>query len=193
MTSDENIVAEPIDKTNLPQVKPESIDENVEWITMGGVDQHNATGKVLEALKDCNLPDDLHITVVMGPHAPWLKAVQRLATTMAWTTNVRTNVTNMAQLMTNSDLAIGAAGSTSWERCCLGLPCITMVLADNQVAAANSLAKLEAAILLTSASELSTAFEKLSPDTGLLASLSLKSQLLVDGKGTIHVTKELMI
>jgi len=39
---------------------------------------------------------------------------------------------NMAQLMASSDLAIGAAGSTSWERCCLGLPTLMMIIADNQ-------------------------------------------------------------
>ena len=38
----------------------------------------------------------------------------------------------MAQLMADNDLAIGAAGATSWERCCLGLPTIMLVLAENQ-------------------------------------------------------------
>ncbi len=38
----------------------------------------------------------------------------------------------MAGLMAAADLAIGAAGTTSWERCCVGLPAIAVVLADNQ-------------------------------------------------------------
>ncbi len=89
-------------------------------ITMGGVDQADATGLALEALKDCQLPGGSHITVVMGPHAPWLERVQLLAAQMPLSTDVKVNVHNMAQLMADSDLAIGAAGSTSWERCCLG-------------------------------------------------------------------------
>jgi len=50
----------------------------------------------------------------------------------------------MAEVMAASDLAIGAAGSTSWERCCLGLPSIMVVLAKNQRASClnMSIAKL---------------------------------------------------
>ena len=101
-------------------------------ITMGGVDQTNATGQVLEALSQCELPIDLRITVVMGPIAPWQAQVQAQAAAMPRPTQVLVGVSNMAQLMAESDLCIGAAGSTSWERCCLGLPAIQLVLAANQ-------------------------------------------------------------
>lgn len=39
---------------------------------------------------------------------------------------------NMAQLIYEADLAIGAAGSSVWERCCLGLPQCVSRTADNQ-------------------------------------------------------------
>lgn len=55
---------------------------------------------------------------------------------------------NMSQLMTNADLAIGAAGATSWERCCLGLPTILIALADNQRFVARTLAQIGAVKLL---------------------------------------------
>ena len=38
----------------------------------------------------------------------------------------------LASLGSKSDLAIGAAGSTSWERCTLGLPSIVCAFVDNQ-------------------------------------------------------------
>lgn len=101
-------------------------------ITMGGVDKDNATGQVLQALRTCSLPVDCWITVVMGPTAPWLDDVKRLAQDMPWPTRVLVGVSDMAQLMADNDLAIGAAGATSWERCCLGLPTIMLVLAENQ-------------------------------------------------------------
>ena len=91
-------------------------------ITMGGVDQPNATGKVLQALKTCALPQESRITVVMGLTAPWLQNVRELAAQMPWPTEVVISVGDMARRMADSDLAIGAAGSTSWERCCLHLP-----------------------------------------------------------------------
>jgi UDP-2,4-diacetamido-2,4,6-trideoxy-beta-L-altropyranose hydrolase len=117
-------------------------------ITMGGVDKDNATGQVLNALNNCNLPPDLRITVVMGPHAPWFAQVQAQAAQMPWPTKVLVGVDNMAQLMAESDLAIGAAGSTSWERCCLGLATIQIALAQNQVTIAQALSNVGAALML---------------------------------------------
>lgn len=114
-------------------------------ITMGGVDKDNATGRVLDALRGCPLPATCRITVVMGPHAPWLDRIRRQAAGMPWATEVLLNVGNMAQLMADSDLAIGAAGSTSWERCVLGLPSIVVVLAENQRAIGRALDAADAA------------------------------------------------
>lgn len=108
-------------------------------VTMGGVDKLNATSQVLLSLKNCNLPKNCRITVVMGLNAPWISSVQQLAIAMPWQTDVVVNVSDMAQLMANSDLNIGAAGSTSWERCCLGLPALVVILADNQTAVARHL------------------------------------------------------
>ncbi|MGY3929681.1 UDP-2,4-diacetamido-2,4,6-trideoxy-beta-L-altropyranose hydrolase [Aeromonas encheleia] len=114
-------------------------------ITMGGVDKPNATGRVLEALRQAPLPDDCRICVVMGAKAPWLVQVEALAATLPWPTTVLANVSNIAQLMADSDLAIGAAGSTSWERCCLGLPTLMFVIADNQREVAHHLMSAGAA------------------------------------------------
>jgi UDP-2,4-diacetamido-2,4,6-trideoxy-beta-L-altropyranose hydrolase len=117
-------------------------------ITMGGVDKGNATGKVLEALKGCALHDDVTISVVMGQHGPWIDKIKLQATQLPWRTRVLSGVNNMAELMSLSDLAIGAAGSTSWERCCLGLPTIQVVLAKNQEAIATALKSKGAAVVI---------------------------------------------
>ena len=42
--------------------------------------------------------------------------------------NPQGNVTDMARIMSECDLAIGACGTTVWERACLGLPSICAVL-----------------------------------------------------------------
>ena len=108
-------------------------------VTMGGIDKDNATGQVLDALNACALPDDCRITVVLGGTSPWLDHVRQQAEHMPWPTEVLVGGSNMGQLMADSDLAIGAAGATSWERCCLGLPTIMLVLADNQLQIARGL------------------------------------------------------
>lgn len=123
-------------------------------ITMGGVDQGNATGQVLDALKSCDLPADLRIIVVMGPHAPWLAQIQNQAVSMPRKTEVLVGVSNMAQWMTESDLCIGAAGSSAWERCALGLPTLVLILAKNQQLGAMALQTHGAASLANDVDQL---------------------------------------
>jgi UDP-2,4-diacetamido-2,4,6-trideoxy-beta-L-altropyranose hydrolase len=117
-------------------------------ITMGGVDKDNVTGTVLDALRSSSLPTQYQITVVMGATAPWLAQIQHQVQSMPVATQVRAGVTDMARLMADCDLAIGAAGATSWERCCLGLPSIMLILADNQRQVAQSLKQAGAALLV---------------------------------------------
>lgn len=116
-------------------------------ISMGGVDKDNATGEALNALISGDLPEGCKITIVMGMHAPWLAQVRAQAAQMS-SVEVLVNVQNMAQVIAESDLAIGAAGTSAWERCCLGLPTLTMVLADNQRGGASALSKIGAVSLL---------------------------------------------
>ena len=152
-------------------------------ITMGGVDQDNATGAVLNALATSPLPANAQITVVMGPHAPWLSDMKSTALKMPWPTKVKVGVKDMAQLMADSDLAIGAAGSTSWERCCLGLPSLMLVLADNQKMVAYALQRHGAAIKV----ELSEEGALPIPSSNELVELSIAARMLVDDLGTAHL------
>lgn len=155
-------------------------------ITMGGVDLPNATGQVLQALKVCPLPQDCRISVVMGLQAPWLQQVREQAQDMPWPTEVLVNITDMAQRMADSDLAIGAAGSTSWERCCLGLPTLVVVLADNQWPSARALHAVQAANLIGGVSEIATqlplAVQALTQDLRLIQ-LSAAASAVTDGQG----------
>ncbi|MGE8167416.1 UDP-2,4-diacetamido-2,4,6-trideoxy-beta-L-altropyranose hydrolase [Pseudomonas putida] len=164
-------------------------------ITMGGVDQPNATGTILEALKLCDLPVESRITVVMGATAPWLKEVQGLAKSVPWPVDVIVNTSNMAALMAESDLAIGAAGSTSWERCCLGLPSIVVCLADNQVKVIGELEKANAAIAID--------LQQISDGSGQTLNRYLKkiqermafyisaAKAVTDGRGTQRVVEQI--
>lgn len=159
-------------------------------ITMGGVDKDNATGKVLSALQNCQLPTGMKITIVMGPHAPWLQQVKAQAERVQVPTQVLVDVDNMAQLMADSDLAIGAAGGTSWERCCLGLPTALLVLAPNQYAGAQALLHHGAATILDNAEELQRFFNGIH-FAALLSSelrkMSAACAALTDGNGAIEV------
>lgn len=156
-------------------------------ITMGGVDKDNATGQVLQALRDCPLPQDCQITIALGPTAPWLESVHNQAQGMPWSTSVLVGVRDMAQLMADSDLAIGGAGATSWERCCLGVPTIMLVLAKNQEKVARGLEKAGAARLVRlnpdMPKQLKDIFAIFSHDLSSLLKMSDSAAHIVTGQG----------
>ena len=157
-------------------------------INMGGVDKDNFTGAVLRSLQDCLLPEDCRLTVVMGQTAPWLKNVQDLSRQMPWPTQVLVGVDNIAQLMADSDLAIGAAGATSWERCCLGVPSIMLVVAENQLKVAKSLEEAGAALLCLTdqalSGQLAVQLGSLCSDIELVTLLSKAAAKVTNGTGT---------
>jgi UDP-2,4-diacetamido-2,4,6-trideoxy-beta-L-altropyranose hydrolase len=163
-------------------------------ITMGGVDKDNATGQVLQALADCRLPADLRITVVMGPHAPCLTDVQEQAQRMPRPTRVLVGVSDMAQLMVDSDLCIGAAGSTSWERCCLGLPTLMVVLAANQQDAAIALSEVGAAKCISLDKHFATNLKRLveNMDASNMKQLSVQSADICNGHGAEFLATQVM-
>jgi len=161
-------------------------------ITMGGVDSNNITCKVLETLKQCGFPNDLNITVVMGTTAPWLEEVKILADQMPYKTEVNVNVSNMAELMANCDFAIGAAGSTVWERCCLGLPSIIIVLAENQVEIASAM-QLSGASIVIDVNELQSIKSELSFMTEERMNTICESSInIVDGQGALNTVNKMM-
>lgn len=103
-------------------------------ISMGGMDIPNTTSPVLEALESSDLPSVTKLDVVMGANAPKLEQIRCLSARSRFDISVSTDVRNMAERMCLADLSIGAAGSTSWERCVLGLPSIAVSQALNQSA-----------------------------------------------------------
>lgn len=163
-------------------------------ISMGGVDRPNATSRVLEGLAGCPLPPECRITVVIGTRSPWKAAVSAAASRLSWTVEVLTGVKDMARLMASSDLAIGAAGTTALERCCLGLPSLLVVLAENQAAGAEALQALGAARLLGEPSAIPTTLPAAiaSFQNGLeLARMSQAAREVTHGTGIASVVEHM--
>lgn len=170
----------------------ESTSLNNIFISLGGVDADNVTCCVLSALKNfcLFLPSHLKITVVMGKHAPHVGSVREMAHSMPWDTCVKVGVSNMAELMSYSDIAIGAGGGSAWERCCLGVPSLIVILADNQIAGANALDKNHISESLGAYKEVSTrlpnAIKRLCSHS-IRSEVSLRSSELVDGRGCYRI------
>jgi UDP-2,4-diacetamido-2,4,6-trideoxy-beta-L-altropyranose hydrolase len=160
-------------------------------VSMGLGDPVNVTQAVLEGIVESRLP--LTVDVVLGPSSPSLSAVRSFIErhNSAFVLHVGTEA--MAELMTKADICFGAAGSTSWERCCLGLPAVLTVIADNQREIVGRLVDEGAAISLGLASELTptavaTTLHKLNCNPAVLEELSMRSAIICDGRGAQRVS-----
>ena len=118
-------------------------------INFGGGDPDNHIAKVLRALLTIDISSNVTISIIFGGLSKINEEHKQLISQFSNTIVSYGMVTNMAELLSVSDLAIGAAGSSSWERCCLGVPSIIFPVALNQSGIAEQLSRCGAAIALT--------------------------------------------
>lgn len=162
-------------------------------IALGGVDKDNVTSHVLTALPGCPVPEHCTVVVCVGAKSPWIAHVKQAAARLPWRSTVHVGAENMAQLMADSDLAIGAAGTMAWERCSVGLPTITVILADNQSAGAQALASAGASITLpveVSPTALRDAMTQVMRP-GMLERMQRAAAAVTDGAGITRVLTEM--
>lgn len=129
---------------------------------------------------------DVAIDVIAASTAPQVKELRTLAEHMPQEVSVHTNVSDMAGLMAAADLAIGAPGSASWERACLGLPSVLAVLADNQRPNAAALERAGAAIVVEGndlVSAIATVLRDLVANPQVRTDMAAKTARLCDGRG----------
>jgi UDP-2,4-diacetamido-2,4,6-trideoxy-beta-L-altropyranose hydrolase len=164
-------------------------------ITLGGVDKDNLTSQVLAALNTFDSDVQLEIQVVLGPFAPWIEQVREVSANIRWPTHVAQNPVNFVELMCTQDIAIGAAGTSALERCCLGLPSINFVLAPNQRLSARALQVQHAAGLVELDPKWQNALHQqlrqLQSNTAR-QDMQHACHLITDGAGTARVVQEVM-
>lgn len=113
-----------------PQLAPRTGAVRRVCIYLGGADLYGVTQLALRALLNLN-GRDLEVDVVMDDAIADAATLRACA---AGRTNVRfhTRLPTLAYLLAEADLAVGAAGATSWERLCLGVPSLIITLSSNQ-------------------------------------------------------------
>jgi UDP-2,4-diacetamido-2,4,6-trideoxy-beta-L-altropyranose hydrolase len=156
-------------------------------VFMSGADPANVTGQAAEAADASRLPVD----VVVGGAYPHLAGLRSWAGGRR-DVSVHVDTAVMADLMEAADLAIGAPGSASWERCALGLPSILVILAENQREAGRLLASHRAALTVgwyadTTATDIGRAIRALQADPPRVRSMSAAAARITDGRGTERV------
>ena len=108
----------------------------------GGVDATDETSKAIQALqnlRDIGVLHDVKVTVVVGASNKRKEDIANHCKQAGF--RYLCQVSNMAELMAEADLMLGAGGSTTWERCFLRLPAIVTAIAENQVQICEDCAK----------------------------------------------------
>lgn len=157
-------------------------------VSLGGLDHLNATAVVVEALRDAESFDT--IDVVLAASAPHIDMV-RAAMSPDMTLHIGLG-DEIADLFADADLAIGAPGGTSWERCCVGLPTLLVTTAENQRLIARNLVAAGAAIELGDASDLTperviAEIRELARTPDRLTAMSMAAASICDGSGAARL------
>lgn len=164
-------------------------------ITMGGSDLNCQTEKAIHAL--FSLPATFYVDVIIGSGAQSIENVKNDASLLPMVSYVHVDPPDIASLMARASVAICAGGVTALELACLGVPSLTISVADNQIEPAQALHESGASIYLghyddVSRETLSLFLKGLLFDFNKRAQISAAGRLLVDGDGAKRAAKEII-
>jgi UDP-2,4-diacetamido-2,4,6-trideoxy-beta-L-altropyranose hydrolase len=164
------------------------------FISLGGTDPFNLTGPVLgvafAALPDCVFD------VVCGSMSPHFADLQTDIARLGPRVHLHADAQNVAELMCNADLAIGAGGTMTWERNAMGLPSVVLVIADNQEQVGDAMRNADAAIVIdvrdaSCETPLNAALHQLLAEPDTLTRLSQNARKLGGANGAHNIANRL--
>ncbi|MCP4568412.1 MAG: UDP-2,4-diacetamido-2,4,6-trideoxy-beta-L-altropyranose hydrolase [FCB group bacterium] len=158
----------------------------------GGPDPTGETVKAVEAVRMLGR-SEIAVEIIIGAANCHREKITDLCADLP-NGRLHVQVDNMAELMAHSDLALGAVGSTTWERCCLGLPTIFWATSDNEIELAESCRQLDIGLYLghhhqVTPASLKKRLVEVLENPQRLREWSQKAAALVDGLGAKRVTR----
>jgi UDP-2,4-diacetamido-2,4,6-trideoxy-beta-L-altropyranose hydrolase len=158
-------------------------------VFLSGADPDDVTRTAALGVASATAGTSISIDVVVGAAYPF---VDRLTRWAARRSGVRVYVAtdDMVGLTSAADLAVGAAGTASWERCTLGVPTVLLTLAPNQAGVAGGLAAAGAAIALggaDAAADVEPVVRDLLADPARVRAMSEAARTITDGRGRCRV------
>lgn len=177
-------------RSDLRQVIQHEATQSI-LVTTGGTDDLNISPSVLNALIPL-LQGIEKLRLVIGPANPNAVALKKTYQNSPQV-ELLENVQDMPSLLCDAKLVITGAGSTVWECLSLGVPFITMILAENQRAIAEELSLKDYAASAGDATspDFQTRLEKLylnfknAPEA--FSQRTEKGKLLIDGQGVFRI------
>ena len=99
------------------------------FVFCGGSDPQNLTQQVIDEISFSEL-SNIAVDVVVGAQNKTFD--RQAALKLNANIDIHDASGEFARIMSRADLAIGAGGTTLWERMCLGIPSIVVSIAENQ-------------------------------------------------------------
>lgn len=160
-------------------------------VFMGGVDAANVTCTVLDAIDATGFAGPVEVvSTSANPHLATLREQvgRRPGATLSL------DVPDLSGFFARHDLQIGAGGGASWERCCIGVPTLLLIVAENQRAVVPDLARegIVATVDSLARDAIARALGALVDDPDRRAELARRSRALVDGNGARRVAGRLL-
>lgn len=164
-------------------------------VFLGGMDAANVTRTAVRALLAMGkaLPA---IDVVIGAAHPARSDIESLCAGLE-RAQCHVQTSDMAGLCARADLAIGAGGSATWERCAVGLPAVVLAVAENQREITRNAAR--AGLLyapdeyLPNEEALAIHLRAVMESSGLRNFISGRGLATVDGLGCERVAREMLL
>jgi UDP-2,4-diacetamido-2,4,6-trideoxy-beta-L-altropyranose hydrolase len=184
------LLGENFEKTRPKELTPPNTYAKV-GVFFGGSDPTNETLKVMHAL-DSNL---WSAEIILTDAHPTRPEVERMAGGAGW--RIHSRVDDMASFIARQDVFFGASGVSALERCCLGVPSLCAVIAENQLEIAQSLSDTGAMIYVgdgrhTTAYDWKSAIEDVRKDPERLRSVANVAFGICDGRGVGRVCREVL-
>lgn len=163
-------------------------------VSFGGSDSGHETFLTVAAIQD--IDRSIHIEVVVGQSYTGFDELVQLCSKVS-NISLYHQPDHIARLMNEADIAIGAGGITTWERCCLRLPAIVITIAPNQEPTIRAMATAQTLVYLGRAGEvtgsaISDSLRRLLDDPQEVRRLSSAAGELVDGTGCELVVSVLL-
>jgi UDP-2,4-diacetamido-2,4,6-trideoxy-beta-L-altropyranose hydrolase len=158
-------------------------------VFFGGTDPTNETHKAIKALSFIT-KQDLRVNVLVGSSNPNKERIEQYCLQYDHF-YFHCQVSNIADMISQADIVIGAGGATTWERCFLGVPSMTIVVADNQLEVTKAVSKFGATIHLgmsrnVEANDIKLKLEELLENPNVVKKLAEMSGKLVSHKDVVQ-------
>lgn len=158
----------------------------------GYTDRRNLTERLFDSLDGAPGVEAIH--VVLGAANVHRERVQDRLRRAVSPTRLHVDPPHLEELMGGATLAVTAAGSTCWELACLGVPMVTAVTADNQIAVDRTLREAGASASIGALDDalgrrLRETVAALLADDGWRRRMKSRGRTLVDGRGAMRVAQ----